>query len=101
MTRTSRKSPFKAIRQTPNLTAELVDQLVSQIETGALSPGQRLPTEQSIVQATGVSRTVVREALASLRARGMITTRQGLGAFVATEPARKTFSIAPSDLDSI
>ncbi len=35
------------------------------------------------MEATGVSRTVVREALAALRAKGLITTRQGLGAFVS------------------
>jgi DNA-binding FadR family transcriptional regulator len=101
MTEISAKGLFRAVRQTPNLTAELVDQLVGQIEIGALAPGQRLPTEQSIVEATGVSRTVVREALASLRARGLITTRQGLGAFVAVNPPLKTFSVAPDDLESI
>lgn len=60
--------------------------LQAQIEGGELTPGQQLPTEQAIVASTGVSRTVVREALATLRARGLITTRQGRGAFVA-EPA--------------
>lgn len=92
---------FEAIQQTPNLRSGLVDTLVAQIESGELAPGQRLPTEQEIVAATGVSRTVVREALASLRARGLITTRQGLGAFVAKEPPPKTFSIVPDDLESI
>jgi len=92
---------FDAIQQTPNLRSGLVDTLVAQIESGDLAPGQRLPTEQEIVNATGVSRTVVREALASLRAKGLITTRQGLGAFVAKDPPPKTFSIVPNDLESI
>ncbi len=92
---------FGAIRQSPNLRGELVDKFAAQIEAGDLAPGQRLPTEQEIVNATGVSRTVVREALASLRARGLITTRQGLGAFVAQEPPPKTFSIVPTDIESI
>jgi GntR family transcriptional repressor for pyruvate dehydrogenase complex len=84
---------FQRIQQTPNLTSGLIDTLVSQIESGQLAPGQRLPTEQAIVAATGVSRTVVREALASLRARGLITTRQGLGAFVARDGGPRSFSI--------
>lgn len=92
---------FDTIQQAPNLRSGLVDTLVAQIESGDLAPGQRLPTEQEIVAATGVSRTVVREALASLRARGLITTRQGLGAFVAKDPLPKTFSIVPNDLKSI
>ena len=94
------KTLFDAIQQTPNLRSGLVDTLVAQIESGNLAPGQRLPTEQEIVAATGVSRTVVREALASLRARGLITTKQGLGAFVAKTPPR-TFSIVPDNPESI
>jgi GntR family transcriptional repressor for pyruvate dehydrogenase complex len=92
---------FDAIQQAPNLRSGLVDTLIAQIESGDLAPGQRLPTEQAIVNATGVSRTVVREALASLRAKGLITTRQGLGAFVAKDLRPKTFSIVPNDLESI
>lgn len=95
-----RLSAFEAIRKSPNLTGGLVDILVSQIEAGDLAPGERLPTEQAIVEATGVSRTVVREALASLRARGLIMTRQGLGAFVAERPP-KAFSVAAADMESI
>lgn len=92
---------FDAIPQAPNLRTGLVNTLIAQIESGDLAPGQRLPTEQEIVAATGVSRTVVREALAALRARGLITTRQGLGAFVAKDPLPKTFSVLPDDLESI
>ncbi|PZO78192.1 MAG: FadR family transcriptional regulator [Mesorhizobium amorphae] len=92
---------FDAIGQTPNLRSSLVDTLAAQIEAGTLAPGQKLPTEGEIVQATGVSRTVVREALASLRARGLVTTRQGLGAFVAKEPPPPAFSLVPADMASI
>jgi DNA-binding FadR family transcriptional regulator len=92
---------FNAIRQTPNLRSGLVDTLIAQIESGDLKPGQRLPTEQAIMTATGVSRTVVREALASLRAKGLITTRQGLGAFIADDPNPRSFSIVPNDLETI
>jgi DNA-binding FadR family transcriptional regulator len=97
----SNRSAFDAIRKSPNLTGGLVDTLVAQIEAGDLAPGQRLPTEHAIVAATGVSRTVVREALASLRAKGLITTRQGLGAFVAEKPPPKAFTVAAEDMDSI
>ena len=92
---------FNLIPQTPNLRSGLADTLIAQIESGDLKPGQRLPTEQAIMMATGVSRTVVREALATLRAKGLITTRQGLGAFVANDPNPRSFSIVPNDLESI
>ncbi len=65
------------------LTAELVARLTADITSGKLAPAQRLPTEQEMIAATGVSRTVVREAVAALRADGLVITRQGVGAFVA------------------
>jgi DNA-binding FadR family transcriptional regulator len=89
---------FNTIPQTPNLRAGLADNLIAQIESGDLKPGQRLPTEQAIMEATGVSRTIVREALATLRAKGLITTRQGLGAFVSNDPTPRSFSIIPNEV---
>jgi len=93
--------PLDAVQHAPNLRSGLVETLIAQIESGELAPGQRLPTEQAIVAAAGVSRTVVREALASLRAKGLITTHQGLGAFVSNDPQPRYFSIVPNDLESI
>ncbi len=49
----------------------------------------------------GVSRTVVREAVAALRAQGLVVTRQGLGAFVAGEGQPRPFRIDPGGLKSI
>jgi GntR family transcriptional repressor for pyruvate dehydrogenase complex len=90
-------------RLTPrsNLTAELVKRITAEIESGKLAPGSRLPTEQEILNATGVSRTVVREAFSALRADGLVVTRQGLGAFVSADAQRRPFRINPDDLRSI
>jgi GntR family transcriptional regulator, transcriptional repressor for pyruvate dehydrogenase complex len=84
-----------------NRTAEVVDRLSAEIGSGRLTPGARLPTEQEMMVALGVSRTVVREAVAALRAQGMVTTRQGLGAFVASDPQRRPFRIDPDGLQSL
>src|SRR5262252_4902699 len=51
-----------------SLTGELVARLTDDITSGKIPPGSRLPTEQELIAATGVSRTVVREAVAALRA---------------------------------
>ncbi len=67
-------------------TEEVVERIAAQIIEGRLPAGARLPTEQAMMAAMGVSRTVVREAIAALRARGLVTTRQGAGAFVNSEP---------------
>jgi len=71
-----------------SLTAELVHRLTEDITTGKLAPGSRLPTEQEMIAATGVSRTVVREAVAALRAEGLVITRQGVGTIVADGAGR-------------
>jgi DNA-binding FadR family transcriptional regulator len=74
------------------LTAELVARLTADITSGKLPPGARLPTEQEMIAATGVSRTVIREAVAALRADRLVVTRQGVGAFVA-ERVRRPFRV--------
>jgi DNA-binding FadR family transcriptional regulator len=90
-------------RLTPptNLTEELVKRLTAEIEGGGLPPGTRLPTEQEIMASTGVSRTVVREAIAALRAQGLVVTRQGAGAFVSGDTQRRPFRIDPAEIDSL
>lgn len=84
-----------------NLTNEVVERIAGQIRKGRFAPGARLPTEQELMTAMGVSRTVVREAVAALRADGLVTTRQGSGAFVAGDSSRVPFRIDPEGLSSI
>jgi DNA-binding FadR family transcriptional regulator len=85
----------------PNLTSGLVERLTFEIESGKLAPGSRLPTEQALINATGVSRTVVREAISALRANGLVITRQGVGAFVSPDAQNRPFRIHADDLRSI
>ena len=84
-----------------NLTDEVIARVKREIRSGRLGPGARLPTEQALMAALGVSRTVVREAVAALRADGLITTRQGSGAYVAADVSRVPFRIDPDGLSSI
>jgi DNA-binding FadR family transcriptional regulator len=83
-----------------SLTHALIERLTAQITAGELKPGAQLPTEQELIAATGVSRTVVREAVAALRAEGLVVTRQGVGAFVAQSP-RRPFRINGGELQSL
>jgi GntR family transcriptional regulator, transcriptional repressor for pyruvate dehydrogenase complex len=83
-----------------NRTRELTQRLAAEILSGRLQPGARLPTEQELSLSTGVSRTVVREAVAALRADGLVVTRQGLGAFVPTDVQRRPFRIDPDQVKS-
>ena len=74
--------------------------LSREIESGDFNPGARLPTEQQLAEKFGVSRNVVREAVAQLRADGMIEARQGVGAFVLAPEQRLAIRIDGEALKS-
>ncbi len=96
-------SPATLRRVAPprGLTRQVVDRIAADIRQRRLAPGARLPTEQAMIAAMGVSRTVVREAIAALRAQGLVTTRQGVGAFVADAAQGTPFRLESEGLRSI
>jgi DNA-binding FadR family transcriptional regulator len=53
----------------------LIRSFERQILNGELKDGQTLPTEREIVEAHGVSRTVAREAILALAAKGLVDAR--------------------------
>lgn len=64
----------------------LCDQVADRLEQMILSDktqvGQKLPSEQALATGFGVSRPVIREALAILRARGLVTVQAGGGSSI-------------------
>jgi GntR family transcriptional regulator, transcriptional repressor for pyruvate dehydrogenase complex len=97
----SRRTAFRPLRPLKSLTGELVERLTEEITKGRLTPGDKLPTEAEMIRSFGVSRTVVREAIASLRAVGMVDSRQGSGVYVARDLMARPFLIDPNGLISI
>ena len=83
-------APIQPSRQ---LTTVVVERVRGEIASGSLEPGARLPTEQEMMSAFGVSRTVVREAVAALKAEGLVITRQGSGAFVSADAGQRPFRL--------
>jgi len=84
-----------------SLSEEVTERLAEQIISGELAAGAKLPSEQEMMTGMGVSRTVVREAVAALRARGLVITRQGAGAFVDRDAGRQPYAIDPEGLGSL
>lgn len=64
------------------LYLQVGDHLRRRIESGKLSPGDRLPPEMELAETYHVSRHTVREALRYLKSRGYIGSRQGKGSVV-------------------
>lgn len=64
------------------LVASIVEQLVEHIQSGALKPGDKLPSERQLIQMLGVGRSSVREALQGLVMMGLVEVRPGHGSYV-------------------
>lgn len=62
--------------------AQLAGLLRTDIQTGRLQPGQRLPSEAHLQQQYGLARETVRRAVAILRTEGLVVVRHGHGVFV-------------------
>lgn len=73
-----------------SLTEKVIASLRQEIESGQREPGSKLPTEPVLTERFGVSRTVIREAIAALKADGLLEPRQGAGVFVLAPEARNT-----------
>lgn len=65
------------------LADQAADLLLARIRAGEWSLGQKLPGETTLAPQLGVGRSTVREAIRRLAGRGVLTTRQGAGVFVA------------------
>jgi GntR family transcriptional regulator, transcriptional repressor for pyruvate dehydrogenase complex len=69
--------------QRTRLRDRAAEELLEMVISGGLRPGERLPPERELCERLGVSRTVVREALNLVEARGLISIEHGRGAVVS------------------
>jgi len=74
---------------------QIEDWLADAIATGRLAPGDRLPTEQDLAAWLGVSRMTLRQALAELAQRGLVTRNVGRsgGTFVAEPKVEQDLTV--------
>jgi GntR family transcriptional regulator len=68
--------------------------ILTELVTTRLRPGDMLPSERQLCSDYGVSRITVREALGQLVSDGLLVRSQGKGTFVAHRPARSRLHIA-------
>lgn len=91
----------RKLAPTQPLPSRVASILSQEISSGRLKPGDRLPTEHQIAESLGISRNVVREAIAQLRADGLVRARQGAGAFVMEPEERLAIRLDPTELENI
>lgn len=87
-------TPDLRVERKPKLSEHVAQTLRIQILAGDFSVGGKLPTETRMTEIFGVSRTVVREAIATLSADGLVESRHGAGVFVLDHPTRPFSAIS-------
>src|SRR6185436_13362788 len=73
---------IEPLEREQRLYERVVEKVLELISSGAWKPGFRLPPERELSEAFGVSRTVVREAVKALEARGVLESAIGSGVSV-------------------
>lgn len=83
------------------LSDQVIESLRSDVESGRVQPGARLPSEKELTESFNVSRTVIREAIWRLQADGLVVSRQGSGIYV-THPSEvvRSFRLGLQDAKS-
>src|SRR5437016_2521419 len=77
------KPVYRTVK-TSRLFEQIVQQVEESIRKGQLKPGDQLPAERDLAQSFGVSRTAVREAVKTLREKGLVEAYSGRGTFVTS-----------------
>lgn len=83
------QSPFFPDPQAPLMdprtqAQEVASKIEAELKRTGLKPGWRLPPEEQLATSHGVSRGVLRAALAILRERGILVSRRGGGTFMSS-----------------
>ena len=97
----AKKVHMAGLGKRETLTGQLVKAVADRITSGHYKRGERLPTEQDMIAEFNVSRTVVREAIANLKAKGLVHTQQGIGAFVLKDIPAVAFRIEEDNLELV
>jgi GntR family transcriptional regulator, transcriptional repressor for pyruvate dehydrogenase complex len=84
---------IKTLGRAPNLPSQVARMISDEILAGRFQVGDRLPTERELAETFGVSRNVVREAIARLRFEGAVEPRQGSGVFVLGNQANSALRL--------
>jgi GntR family transcriptional repressor for pyruvate dehydrogenase complex len=89
------------ILRVPNLTDQIADFLISEIEKGAFKPGEVLPSEAELSKQFDVSRTVIREAMGRLKYDGILESSQGSRSKVVEESAVRVFRMSRLEANNL
>ena len=76
---------------------QIAHQVLEQIESGELKPGQQLPTSRTVAVELGINFNTVARAYRMLDQGGIISTQQGRGTYILDKKSRKKINQAKGD----
>lgn len=80
---------------------QIIDQILGGIASGALSPGDQLPTVRQLAVELAVNPNTVVRAYRELEIRGVLSTQQGVGTFITTLPVKPGDAERQRQLDQL
>jgi len=80
---------------------QIIDQILGGIASGALSPGNQLPTVRQLAVELAVNPNTVVRAYRELEIRGVLSTQQGVGTFITTLPVKPGDAERQRQLDQL
>lgn len=75
------------------LSKQVIDEIIELLNNQTFQPGDRLPSEMDLMERFNVSRPVIREALTSLEAIGIVNRKARHGTYFENQIGSKPFSI--------
>jgi GntR family transcriptional repressor for pyruvate dehydrogenase complex len=76
---------YRTVQPPFRLYEQIVAQIEASVVSGTLKPGDQLPPERELAESFGVSRTAVREAIKTLREKGLVEAFPGRGTFITND----------------
>lgn len=84
---------YSPLSRPPSLAAQVTGQMLAAVFSGSSTVGDALPSERDLSLQFGVSRTVIREALRGLQAKGVVEVQTGRAARIVAVPASQVSEI--------
>ena len=80
---------------------QVIDQVLGAIAAGTLAGGDQLPTVRQLAVDLSINPNTVVRAYRELEIRGILTTQQGIGTFVTTQPVPVDEAVRQRQLDQL
>ncbi|PLS16162.1 FadR family transcriptional regulator [Bacillus sp. M6-12] len=74
------------------LSETVEEQIEKMISSGTFKPGEKLPSVRELCELFGVGRSAVRDAITTLKGKGIVNVKQGEGTFICEFDSAKLFS---------